>query len=59
MIGLARLLQLIGLAIPPLAIIAQLSDAITLGQMLGFLVMSVAIFGVGYLMQRYSGGGQS
>ncbi|MEX2316088.1 MAG: hypothetical protein WD669_02980 [Pirellulales bacterium] len=59
MLGLARLLQLIGLAIPPLTIIAQLSGTITLGQMLGFLVVSVAVFGIGYLLQRYSSGGHA
>jgi len=26
--------------------------------MLGFLVLSVLIFSIGYLLQRYSGGGQ-
>jgi hypothetical protein len=56
MYSLARLMQMAGLTIPPLAIIAQLMDRITLGQMLGFLVTSVAVFGVGYLIQRYTGG---
>lgn len=50
-----RLLQLVGLAIPPLAIAAQLGESISLGQMLEFLVMAVGIFVVGYLLQRYSG----
>ena len=53
----ARLLQLAGLAIPPLAIIAQLSESISLGQMLQFLVASVCLFSIGYLLERYSGGG--
>lgn len=57
MYTLARLLQLIGLTIPPLAIIAQLMERISLGQMLGFLVAAVAVFGIGHLLQRYSGGG--
>jgi hypothetical protein len=55
--SVARLLQLVGLTIPPLAIIAQLTGSIDLKQMLGFLVASVAVFSIGYLMQRYSGGG--
>jgi hypothetical protein len=55
---LARLLQLIGLAIPPLAIIAQLNQQIELREMLGFLAMSIGVFAVGYLLQRYSGGGR-
>jgi hypothetical protein len=54
--SVARLLQMIGLTIPPLAIVAQLMESITLGQMLGFLVVSIAVFTIGYLMQRYSGG---
>jgi hypothetical protein len=57
MYHVARLLQIVGLAIPPLAIVAQLSNSITLGQMLQFLFVAVGIFVVGYLMQRYSGGG--
>jgi len=56
MYPLARMLQLAGLTIPPLAIVAQLNETITLGQMLGFLVVSMGIFGVGHVMQRYSGG---
>jgi hypothetical protein len=58
MLPLARLLQLVGLTIPPLAIIAQLTENISLGQMLGFLVVSIAVFCIGYLMQAYSGGGR-
>lgn len=56
MIPIARLLQLAGLAIPPLAIVAQLTASITLGQMLQFLVVAVCLFAIGYLLQRYSGG---
>jgi hypothetical protein len=51
------LLQIVGLAIPPVAIIAQLSNSITLGQMLGFVVVAVCVFYIGNLLQRYSGGG--
>ena len=58
MYALARMLQLAGLTIPPLAIIAQLSERITLGQMLGFLVAAMAVFGLGHLLHRYFGGGQ-
>jgi hypothetical protein len=57
MYPLARLLQIVGLAIPPLAIFAQLSNSITLGQMLGFVVVAICVFYVGNLLQRYSGGG--
>ena len=55
--ALARLLQIVGLLILPLAVIAQLMERITLGQMLGFLVPAVAVFSIGHLMQRFSGGG--
>jgi hypothetical protein len=53
---LARMLQLVGLTIPPLSIIAQLNQQITLGQMLSFLAVSMGVFAVGYLLQRYAGG---
>jgi len=56
MYAVARFLQFLGLTIPPLSIIAQLSDSISLGQMLGFLVVSIGLFCSGYLLQRYSGG---
>jgi hypothetical protein len=55
MYALGRLLQLIGLTIPLLAIIAQLNQSISLGQMLRFLVVAIALFGSGYLLQTYSG----
>jgi hypothetical protein len=55
----ARLLQIAGLTIPPLSIIAQLSNTISLGQMLGFLVVSVCMFSLGYLLQAYFGGGSA
>jgi hypothetical protein len=46
---------MIGLTIPVLAILAQLNQSITAGKMLGFLVVSVLIFTIGYLLQRYTG----
>jgi len=52
---LARFLQLAGLAIPPLAMVAQLNEQIKAGQMLQFLCLSVGIFMLGYAMQRYGG----
>lgn len=57
--ALARLLQLVGLVIPPLAIIAQLNEHISLGKMLGFLVAAMCIFGIGYLLQHRTGGGSA
>ena len=55
---IARMLQIAALTIPPLAMFAQLSRRISTGQMLQFLVASICLFGVGYLMQTYSGGGK-
>jgi hypothetical protein len=55
---LARLLQFAGLTIPPLAMIAQLGNHISAGKMLQFLLLSVGIFVLGYVMQRYSGTGR-
>ncbi len=57
MYSIARVLQIIGLTILPLALFAQLTERISLGQMLGFVVPALAFFGIGYLMQAYSGGG--
>lgn len=56
--SLARLLQLAGLAIPPLVIGAQLSETISTGRMLQFLMMAIGLFVLGYTLQRYSGSGQ-
>jgi hypothetical protein len=52
-----RFLQFLGLAIPPLAVVAQLMARISVGQMLQFLVVSVALFCAGYLLQQYRGTG--
>ena len=56
MYTLARFLQMVGLTIPMLAIVAQLNQAITASKMLGFLIVSVLVFSIGHLLQRYSGG---
>jgi hypothetical protein len=50
----ARLLQLAGLTIPLLAMVAQLAEQIKASQMLQFLVVSVALFTAGYLLQQYT-----
>jgi hypothetical protein len=55
MVAVARLLQFVALVILPLSIFAQLSEAISLGQMLQFLVVGICLFAIGYLMQAYSG----
>lgn len=55
MYTLARFLQVLGLTIPLLAIVAQLNERISLGQMLGFLVAAMIMFIIGHTLQRYSG----
>ena len=59
MFKLGRLLQLVALVILPLAMMAQLSNAIDLKMMLRFLFVGVGIFMMGWIMQRYSGGSSS
>jgi hypothetical protein len=38
---------------------AQLFERISLGQMLGFLVVAVGVFVIGHHLQRYSGSNRS
>lgn len=57
MFKLGRFLQLAALVILPLSMMAQLSNAIDTKMMLRFLVVGIGIFTLGWLMQRYSGGG--
>ncbi len=54
---LARMLQVVGLTIPPLTILAQLAnpEQFGTGEMLKFLLMAVGIFLLGYLLQRFGG----
>lgn len=59
MFRLGRLLQFVGLVIPPLAVMAQLGGSLGPGAMLQFLFVAVGIFTIGYLLQRYSGSGPS
>jgi hypothetical protein len=59
MYTLGRVFQSAGLIIPPLAIIAQLNNRISAGQMLRFLVVAICVFSIGYVMQRYSRGGNA
>ena len=55
--SVARVVQFVGLVIPPLAIVGELNGAISLGQMLGFLAAAICLFSIGYLLQQYSGDG--
>ena len=52
----ARLLQIAGLIVPPLAIIAQLNNSISLGQMLLFLVASISAFYIGRILEGIARG---
>jgi hypothetical protein len=50
--SLGRGLQLLGLVVPPLGIFLQLSETISLGQMLTMLVAAVSSFWIGRLRER-------
>lgn len=52
--SLGRALQYLGLALPPLAVVLQLSDSVTLGQMLTMLVAAVCSFGIGRIVEGYA-----
>ena len=47
-------MQLLGLAVPPLAIVLQLAESITLGQMLTMLVAAVCVFAIGRIVEGYA-----
>jgi hypothetical protein len=49
-----KLLQWIGLGVPPLAMLLQLAGGISLGQMLTMLVASVCSFGIGRILEGYA-----
>lgn len=51
---IGRLMQMAGLALPPLSIVMQLSEAITLAQMLAMLLASAAIFWIGRIVEGYA-----
>ncbi|MEX2122154.1 MAG: hypothetical protein WD847_21420 [Pirellulales bacterium] len=52
---LGRSLEVLGLILPPLAIIFQLAERISLGQMLIMLVSAVCLFGIGRIVEGYAG----
>ncbi len=58
MYSIGRFLQIVGLTVPPLAVIAQLANPedFKANKMLQFLFASICIFSIGYILQRYSGG---
>ena len=47
-------LSILGLVVPPLGMLLQLADVITLGQMLTMLVAAVCLFGIGRILEGYS-----
>lgn len=53
MVFLARLLQYVGLILPPLAIVLQLMEAINVRDMLILLVAGLAAFWLGRLAEGY------
>src|SRR5689334_1027359 len=54
MAGIGRLLPLVGLIAPPLAIVLQLQNAISLGQMLLMTVAAASAFWIGRIVEGYA-----
>ncbi|MEX0713074.1 MAG: hypothetical protein WD278_12035 [Pirellulales bacterium] len=52
---LGRSLEVLGLILPPLAMIFQLAERISLGQMLIMLVSAICLFGIGRIVEGYGG----
>jgi len=52
--SIGRLMQLIGLTVPPISIVLQLGETISLGQMLTMLVASACSFGIGRILEGYA-----
>jgi len=52
--AIGRMMQLAGLIVPPLSILAQLNGAISVRQMLMFLVASVCAFLIGRIIEGYA-----
>lgn len=48
-------MQMVGLTIPPLAILLELNEFISLGQMLVMLVAAVSLFYIGRIVDGYAG----
>ncbi len=49
-----KALQISGLTVPPLSMLLQLSQVISLGQMLAMLLGSVCLFGIGRIVEGYA-----
>lgn len=52
---IGRLGQMIGLAVPPVAILLQLNQSISLGQMLMMLLFAACAFWIGRILEGYAG----
>lgn len=52
--SVGRLGQFLGLTIPALAVVMELSGRITSGPMLGMLVFSVCCFAIGRILEGYA-----
>ena len=50
-----RLGQMLGLTVPALAVVMELSGRITSGPMLGMLVFSICCFAIGRILEGYAG----
>ena len=53
--AVGRFGQMLGLTIPALAVVMELSGRITSGPMLGMLVFSVCCFAIGRILEGYAG----
>jgi len=54
--SIGKMLQVAGLVVPPLAILAQLAAGVSVGQMLLFLVAAVSAFWLGRILEGYAAG---
>jgi len=51
---IGRLGQFVGLALPPVAILLQLGNTISLGQMLAMLLFAACAFWIGRILEGYA-----
>ncbi|MCS5679422.1 MAG: hypothetical protein O3C39_13450 [Planctomycetota bacterium] len=52
--AIGRLGQFVGLAVPPVAILLQLNQSISLGQMLSMLLFAASAFWIGRILEGYA-----
>ena len=53
---IGRIGQLVGLGLPAVAVLLELSWKITSGPMLGMLVFAICCFSIGWIFERYFSG---